>query len=112
MQLDFLNKKIGKDENEFNLNLNKICTYVNFINIGNCFDNISDAEKIVKKYLYNDGKSKYVIDTSNKIKETVDLISDNSSDISTDANEIARLLDKEIANSKYKKTVDSILSGN
>lgn len=112
MYLNFLNKKIGNEESDFDLNFIDLCTYVNLINISCYINEVKDCESFIQKYFYYDTDNKYITDNNQDLKEAYSLLNSNQNLVEKNLNELISNFDKQISKSKYKENIDMILSNN
>ena len=109
MYLNFLNKKIGNEENEFDLNFIKLCTYVNLMNVAYYINDVKDSKSFIKRYFYYDTNNKYIIENQEKIKVVYETLIDKKDLVEEDIKELTKALDRQINQSKYKKVIADIL---
>lgn len=109
MYLNFLNKKIGNEENEFDLNFIKLCTYVNLMNVAYYINDVKDSKSFIKRYFYYDTNNKYIIENQEKIKVVYETLIDKKDLVEEDIKELTKALDRQINESKYKKVIADIL---
>ncbi|NLC48564.1 MAG: hypothetical protein GX758_04315, partial [Tenericutes bacterium] len=108
MYLNFLNKKVDI-VSDFDLNLINTSTYVNLINITFYFIDVDKSQRLMKKYLMYDTNNKYVKDNNDKLIELYNELMPNKKMIEIKIIDMAKELDQQINNSKYKNIVDEIL---
>ena len=68
MYLNFLNKKIHKEEDKFDLNFIDLCTYVNLVNVSYFINDVKDSKLFIKRYFYYDTDNKYVLENQDRLK--------------------------------------------
>lgn len=109
MYLNFLNKKIGNEENKLDLNFIDLCTYVNLVNVNYFIIDVKDSKSFINRYFYYDTNNKYVTDNQERLKEVyTELINKNDLVIS-DITELTKALDEQIKNSRYVVEIKRIL---
>ena len=102
MYLNYLNKRVGNIENEFDLNFIDYCTYVNLVNISYYLSSIKDGMNVVKRFMYYDTNNKYVEDNKKICLELAEGIKKDGSKIEKNIMKLTKELDKQISESKYK----------
>lgn len=110
MYLNFLNKKIGNDESEFDLNFINLCTYVNLVNFIYYVNDVKDNASFITKYFYYDINNKYVIENEKAVKTLYESLINKKELFEKDISELSKLLDSQINGSKYKAMITKILS--
>lgn len=109
MYLNFLNKKIGNDESNFDLNFIDLCSYVNLVNVINFLNEAKNSKTFIKRYFYYDIEHKYVVNKQSEIKETFEILLDNKVSIDSYVKDLATTLETQIKNSKYNEVISNIL---
>lgn len=110
MYLNFLNKKIWNEENQFNLNIIDLCSYINFINISYFIDDVKDNKSYIKRYFYYDTNNKYINDNQKKLKDSCEKIINEKDWYTKYIKLITEELNEQIKNSKYNEVVYKILN--
>lgn len=111
MYLNFLNKKIGNEESKFDLNFIDLCTYVNLMNVAYYINDVKDSKSFIKRYFYYDTNNKYIIENQENIKVIYETLIDKKDLVEEDIKELAKVLDYQINESKYKVIITDILGG-
>lgn len=108
MFLNYLNKKIGNEENSFYLNLINCCTYVNLVNISCFLDGIKNGMSVVKRYMIFDTNNKYIEENERIGKQLVDELNSNKETIEINIKELTKELDHQINSSIYNEQVNEM----
>lgn len=111
MYLNYLNKRIHKEENKFDLNFIDLCTYVNLVNVSYFINDVKDSKSFIKRYFYYDTDNKYVLENQDRLKEVYETLVNKKDLVDEDIKELTKALDQQISESKYKDVVSNILSG-
>lgn len=109
MYLNFLNKKIGNEESKFDLNFIDLCTYVNLMNVAYYINDVKDSKSFIKRYFYYNTNNKYIIENQENIKVVYETLIDKKDLVEEDIKELAKALDYQINESKYKVIITNIL---
>ncbi len=111
MYLNFLNKKIHKEEDKFDLNFIDLCTYVNLVNVSYFINDVKDSKLFIKRYFYYDTDNKYVLENQDRLKEVYETLVNKKDLVDEGIKELTKALDQQISESKYRDVVSNILSG-
>ena len=109
LYLNFLNKRIGKQENDFYLNFIDVCTYVNLVNINYFLYDVKDDKSFVKKYFYYDTEKKFITESQDKIKEVYEIMSNEKQLVEENIKNLTKNLAHQIKNSKYNEIIEMML---
>ena len=108
--LTFINKN-SQIDNSLNESVWATCWLVNLFNCIRYSQHSKKNMRIVKKYLVNDMKSKYVNKVNTENLDFVKYVKDNPKDFNDIRDGILEKVQYEIKSSKYCSEVDSIING-
>lgn len=109
--LNFLNKKAGNKESNFDLDFINLTTYINIINISYFIKELKDDKNNYKRYFYYDTNDKYIKNNQKNLKKIYEILIREEKPIENNMNELANILDIQIGKSKYNESIKEILSG-
>ena len=109
--LNFLNKKAGNKESNFDLDFINLTTYINIINISYFIKELKDDKNNYKRYFYYDTNDKYIKNNQKNLKNIYEILIREEKPIENNMNELANILDIQIGKSKYNESIKEILSG-
>lgn len=110
MYLNYLNKKIGNEENKFHLNFIDLSTYVNLMNVSYFIVDVKDSKSFIKRYFYYDVNNKFVTETHENLKDVYETLIIKKDLIEKDIKELAKVLTIQIKESKYNEVISKILN--